>query len=158
MHGQNGLKFGTLMYLDHLQYWLYFGHSLLICLILAAFYLVKEVKIIVSRHFLESALEEWPEIWHGGVSWPDESSTSQNNTMLSVCECKAVLLTMQKLDTKTLGHHIMYLLAVSSGTLSDRWFSARLLYLKCNRKQILVCCHWQLNQLKERRQCSLEKS
>ena len=30
MHGGNGLKFCTLMYLDHLQNWLVYGHSLLI--------------------------------------------------------------------------------------------------------------------------------
>ena len=35
MHGRNSLKFCMLMYPDHLQNWLDFGHSLLIFLILA---------------------------------------------------------------------------------------------------------------------------
>ena len=38
-HGRNGLKFCTLMYLDHLQNWLVYGHVLLIFLILALFWL-----------------------------------------------------------------------------------------------------------------------
>ena len=38
-HGGNGLKFYMLMYLDHLQNWLVYGHSLLIFLILALFWL-----------------------------------------------------------------------------------------------------------------------
>ena len=38
-HGGNGLKFWTLMYLDHFQNWLVYGHGLLIFLILALFWL-----------------------------------------------------------------------------------------------------------------------
>ena len=38
-HKGNGLKFCTLMYLDHLQNWLVYGHGLLIVLILALFWL-----------------------------------------------------------------------------------------------------------------------
>ena len=38
-HGGNGLKSYMLMYLDHLQNWLVYGHSLLIFLILALFWL-----------------------------------------------------------------------------------------------------------------------
>ena len=38
-HGGNGLKFYMLIYLDHLQNWLVYGHSLLIFLILALFWL-----------------------------------------------------------------------------------------------------------------------
>ena len=37
--GWKGLKFCSLMYLDHLQNWLVYGHSLLIFLILALFWL-----------------------------------------------------------------------------------------------------------------------
>ena len=39
MHGGISLKFYMLMYLDHLQNWLVYGHSLLIFLILALFWL-----------------------------------------------------------------------------------------------------------------------
>ena len=39
MHGGNGLKFYMLMYLDHLQNWLVYGHGVLIFLILALFWL-----------------------------------------------------------------------------------------------------------------------
>ena len=38
-HVGNGLKFCTLMYLDHLQSWLVYGHGLLIFVILALFWL-----------------------------------------------------------------------------------------------------------------------
>ena len=38
-HKGNGLKFYMLMYLDHLQNWLVYGHGLLIFLILALFWL-----------------------------------------------------------------------------------------------------------------------
>ena len=39
MHGGISLKFDMLMYLDHFQNWLVFGHGLLIFLILALFWL-----------------------------------------------------------------------------------------------------------------------
>ena len=39
MRGSYGLKFDMLMYPDHFQNWLYFGHSLLIFHILATFWL-----------------------------------------------------------------------------------------------------------------------
>ena len=157
MHGQNGLQFGTLMYPDHLQYCLFWSQYV---------DFPHFGSILLSERSKNCGFHPFSGESIGGMAWnltwwcisPAVSSTSQNNTMLSVCERKAVLHTMQKLDTKTLWHHIMYLLAVSSGTLSDQWLSARLQYLKCNRKQILICCHWQLIHLKERRQCSLEKS
>ena len=38
-HGGNGLKFGMLMYLGHLQNWLDYGHGLLIFLLLAPLWL-----------------------------------------------------------------------------------------------------------------------
>ena len=60
MHDRNGLKFYMLMYPDHLWNWLYFGHDLLIFLILVAFWLVKQVKFVVSGYFLENM---------GGMSW-----------------------------------------------------------------------------------------
>ena len=70
MEGINGLKFGMLMYLGHLQNWLVYGHSLLIFLILVLFWLMKRVKFGVSRHFLDNPLQKCPEILHADVSWP----------------------------------------------------------------------------------------
>ena len=111
-HRRNGLKFHMFMYDKILVtvcwFYLFWWH----------FDLVKQVKIVVSNHVLENTWEEWPEIWHDDVSWTDVSSTNQNNTLLGICECNAVLLRVQKLDTKTLWHHVMYKLAVSSGTFS----------------------------------------
>ena len=71
MHSGNGLKFCMLMYLDHLQNWLVYGHGLLIFLNLAGFFhLVKWVKFGVSGHFLpENPLRKWPGILHADVSW-----------------------------------------------------------------------------------------
>ena len=34
------------------------------------FDLVKQAKFATSGHFLENAMEEWPEPWHADVSWP----------------------------------------------------------------------------------------
>ena len=45
------------MYPDHFQNWLYFGHLLLILV-----QLTKQVKIGGSRHSLDNAWKEWPEI------------------------------------------------------------------------------------------------
>ena len=49
MHGGIGLKFYMLMYLDHLQNWLVYGHSLLIFRILALFWL-SETGISRRKH------------------------------------------------------------------------------------------------------------
>ena len=51
---KNGLKFGMLMYPDHLQNWLHFGHGLLIFPILAHFDIVNLVKSKVSGLFLQN--------------------------------------------------------------------------------------------------------
>ena len=50
-HGGNGLKFCTLIYLDHLQNWLVYGYSLLIFLILALFWLSETGQIWGFRAF-----------------------------------------------------------------------------------------------------------
>ena len=50
-HGGNGLKFYMLMYLGHLQNWLVYGHSLLIFLILALFWLSETGQIWGFRLF-----------------------------------------------------------------------------------------------------------
>ena len=69
-HGENGLKLDMLMYLEQLQNCLDFGLGLFIFLVLWHFDLVKQVNFEVSGHFLETAWEELPEIWHADVSWP----------------------------------------------------------------------------------------
>ena len=61
MHGGNGLKFCTLMYLDHLQNWLVYGHSLLILLILALFWLSETGQIWGFRAFPREPIE--------GMAW-----------------------------------------------------------------------------------------
>ena len=66
MHGGISLKLHMLMYLDHLQNWLVYGHGLVIFLILD---LVKRVKFGVSGYFLENAWRKWPEILHADESW-----------------------------------------------------------------------------------------
>ena len=50
-HGGNSLKFKMLMYLDHLQNWLVYGHGLLIFLILALFWLSETGQIWGFRAF-----------------------------------------------------------------------------------------------------------
>ena len=50
-HGGNGLKFCTLLYLDHLQNWLVYGYGLLIFLILALFWLSETGQIWGFRAF-----------------------------------------------------------------------------------------------------------
>ena len=57
-HGGNGLKFCTLVYLDHLQNWLVYGHGLLIFLILALFWLSEMGRILGFRAFPKERTEE----------------------------------------------------------------------------------------------------
>ena len=57
-HGGNGLKFCVLMYLDHLQNWLVQGHSLLIFLILALFWLSETGQIWGFWAFPGERMEE----------------------------------------------------------------------------------------------------
>ena len=58
-HGGNGLKFYMLMYLDHLQNWLVYGHGLLVFLIL--FWLSETGQIWGDRAF--PWLSEAGQIW-----------------------------------------------------------------------------------------------
>ena len=69
-HWGNSLKFGAMVYRDHLQNWLDFGHSLLIFFLLVALWLSELVKVGVSVYFLENAWEESLEIWCADVFWP----------------------------------------------------------------------------------------
>ena len=57
-HGGNGLKCCMLMYLDHFQNWLVYGHSLLILLILALFLLSETGQIWGFRAFPRERIEE----------------------------------------------------------------------------------------------------
>ena len=58
MHGGNDPKFYMLMYLDHLQNWLVYGHGLLILLILALFWLSETGQIWGFRAFPGERMEE----------------------------------------------------------------------------------------------------
>ena len=60
-HGGNGLKFYMLIYLDHLQNWLVYGHSLLIFIILALFWLSETGQIWGFRAFPGERME--------GMAW-----------------------------------------------------------------------------------------
>ena len=61
MHGRISLKFYMLMYLDHLQNWLVYGHGLLIFLILALFWLSETGQIWGFRAFPGERME--------GMAW-----------------------------------------------------------------------------------------
>ena len=68
-HGGNGLKFYMLMYLDHLQNWLVYGHGLLIFVILALFWLCETGQIWGFRAFPWERMEEMA--WNfARWSWP----------------------------------------------------------------------------------------
>ena len=58
MHGGISLKFYMMMYLDHLQNWLVYGHGLLIFLILALFWLSETGQIWGFRAFPGEHTEE----------------------------------------------------------------------------------------------------
>ena len=60
-HRRNGLKFYMLMYLDHLQNWLVYGHGLLIFLILALFWLSETDQIWGFQAFPGECIE--------GIAW-----------------------------------------------------------------------------------------
>ena len=90
-HGGNGLNVYMLMYLDHLQNWLVYGHGLLIFLILALFWLVKRVKFGVSGHFLENAWRKWPEILYADVSWPPSELICSGLRSVDFCNFDTIL-------------------------------------------------------------------
>ena len=60
-HGGNGLKFCMLMYPDHLQNWLDYGHGLLIFLLLAPLWLSETGEIWSFRAFFGERIE--------GMAW-----------------------------------------------------------------------------------------
>ena len=61
IHGGIGLKFYMLMYLDHVQNWLIYGHDLLIFIILALFWLSETGQIWGFRAFPGERME--------GMAW-----------------------------------------------------------------------------------------
>ena len=70
-HGGNGLKFCMLMYLDHLQNWLDYGHGLLNFLLLAPLWLSEMGQIWGFRAFPGEHMGGMgSEILHADVSWP----------------------------------------------------------------------------------------
>ena len=58
LHEGNDLKFCTLMYLDHLQNWLVYGHGLLIFIIMVQFWLSETGQIWSFRAFPGERMEE----------------------------------------------------------------------------------------------------
>ena len=70
-NGRKSLKFCMLMYPDHLQNWLDFGHGSLIFMSFRShIYLLKQAKFWFSRHLPENTQREWPKILHADLSWP----------------------------------------------------------------------------------------
>ena len=57
-HGGNGLKYGMLLYPDHLHNWLAYGYSLVIFLILVLFWLSETGQIWGFRAFSGKPIEE----------------------------------------------------------------------------------------------------
>ena len=90
-HGGNGLKFCTLMYLDHLQNWLVYGHSLLIFQILALFWLSESGQNGVSGHFPENTWRKWPEILYADVSWALSELVSFGSWSVDFCNFGTIL-------------------------------------------------------------------
>ena len=91
MHGGNCLKFCMLVYLDHLQNWLVYGHSLLIFLIWHYFDLVKRAKFGVSGHFPENAWMKRAYILHADVSWPPAELISLCTRSVDFCNFGTIL-------------------------------------------------------------------
>ena len=69
-HGGNGLIFYMLMYRDHLQNWLDYGHGLWIFLFLAPLWLSETGQIWGFWAFLRERMEGMAEIVHADVFWP----------------------------------------------------------------------------------------
>ena len=82
MHGGNSLKFYMLMYLDHLQNWLVYGHCLLIFLILALFWLNETGQIWGFWAFPWELMKEMA--WNF-AHWCILTTFSNNKFMVRVC-------------------------------------------------------------------------
>ena len=82
MHGRISLKFYMLMYLDHLQNWLVYGHGLLIFLILANFLLSEMGQIWGFRAFPGEHMEGMA--WHFAC-WCILTTFRTDQFMVTVC-------------------------------------------------------------------------
>ena len=66
----NGLKYGMLVYPDHLQNWLDYGYGMVIFPVLVLFWLSETGLIWGFQAFSGNPSRKWPEILHADVSWP----------------------------------------------------------------------------------------
>ena len=81
-HGGNGLKFCTMMYPDHLQNWLDYGHGLLIFLILTLFWHSEMGQIWDFQSFPGEAIEKMA--WHFAC-WCILTTFRTDQIMITVC-------------------------------------------------------------------------
>ena len=70
IQARNGLKFDMLMYPNHHQNWLDFGHGLSISPILVPFWFCETGQIWGFGDFLQNAWYEWLQIWPADVPRP----------------------------------------------------------------------------------------
>ena len=69
-HERYGLKFGMLVYPDHLQNWLNLPRGLLIFPFWPNFDLVEGVKFGIFGHSWENTWKQWSGIRRSDISWP----------------------------------------------------------------------------------------
>ena len=81
-HGWNSLTFCMLMYPDHLQNWLDFGHGLLIFLFLASLWLSETGQICGFRAFRKERMDEMA--WNF-TRWCILTTVSTGKIMVTVC-------------------------------------------------------------------------
>ena len=80
--GGNGMKYGMLLYPDHIQNWLDYGHSLLIFLILVLFWLSEMGQIWGFQAFSEKPIEEMA--WNFAC-WYILTTFRTDKIMVTVC-------------------------------------------------------------------------
>ena len=81
-HGRNSLTFCMLMYPDHLQNWLDFGHGLLIFLFLASLWLSETGQICGFRAFRKERMDEMA--WNF-TRWCILTTVRTGKIMVTVC-------------------------------------------------------------------------
>ena len=82
MHGGNGLKYGMLLYPDHIQNWLDYGYGLVIFLILVLFWLSETGQILGFQAFSEKPIEEMA--WNFAC-WCILTTFRTDKIMVTVC-------------------------------------------------------------------------
>ena len=82
MHGGNGLKYGMLLYLDHIQNWLDYGEGLVIFLILVLFWLSETGQILGFQAFSDKPMEE---IAWNFACWCILTTYRTDKIMVTVC-------------------------------------------------------------------------